>query len=283
MRKNFSVFVVLSFVFCSFVVNAQDLKYPPIPNVSSIAHRGFSNIAPENTLIAVKKAIEVGAQGCEFDVYSTADGVLFLTHDKNLKRTTGYDCDCKSIDSTKLFTLDFGAWKGEEFRGETVATYEEVLALLKGTKTHPVIEIKENGFENKILEGIRKYDLLKESIVIDFDATRVKHIRELAPDLCVAWLCSFKTKEESPQSIANRIINTLKDCNTNVVDIEYHAISPELLKILDNAGISVMCWTVDKPNDIERLVSLGVKSITSNRPDLVLEIQKKQSSSNSKL
>ena len=78
--------------------------------------------------------------------------------------------------------------------------------------------------------------------------------------------------------MAQKIIDTLKECNTNVVDVEYHAVSPEFLKILDDAGITVMCWTVDDPQAIEKLVKMGVKSITTNRPDLVLKAQKEAAS-----
>lgn len=275
MRSLFLASALIGIVLTPSLASAQNAKFPPVPSAPTVAHRGFSAIAPENTITATKKAIEVGAQGCEFDVYSTKDGVLFLNHDTNLKRTTGYDCACNAVDSAKLFTLDFGAWKGEEFKGEKVATYEAALQLLKGTKTRPVVEVKASGFEEKIVEGIRKYDLVDTAIVIDFNAARVKKFRELEPDLCVAWLCSFKVSEETPQSMANKIIATLKDCKTNVVDVQYNAISPEFLKILDEAGIHVMCWTVDNPTDIERLVKMGVKSITTNRPDLVLEAQKK--------
>lgn len=275
MKKLLCVSTVLCLFMAPVVSVAQEAKFPPVPPAPTVAHRGFSYIAPENTLSAVKKAIEVGAQGCEFDLYASADGLVYLNHDSNLKRTTGYDCAAKAVDSAKLFTLDFGAWKGEEFKGEKVATYDQALQMLKGAKTRPVIELKENGFEEKVVEGIRKYDLVDTAIVIDFNAARVKKIRALEPNLCVAWLCSFEVENETPQSMAQKIIDTLKDCNTNVVDVQYKAVSPEFLKILDEAGIHVMCWTVDDPKDIERMVELGVKSITTNRPDLVLEAQKR--------
>ena len=274
--KKLLAFVSVLCISSSFAF-AQDkaTKFPPVPSAPTVAHRGFSAIAPENTISAAKKAIEVGAQGSEFDVYSTTDGLLFLTHDGNLKRTTGYDCACKAVDSKTLLSLDFGSWKGEEFKGEKVATYDAALQLFKGTKTRPVVEIKESGFEDKIVEGIRKYDMVDTAIVIDFNKNRVKKVRELEPNLCVAWLCSFDTKKETPQSMAQTIIDTLKECNTNVVDVHYGAVSEEFLKILADAGIEVMVWTVDNPADIQRMVDLGVKSITTNRPDLVLEAQKK--------
>lgn len=280
MKKTILTFTFIALCCSTISALAQEAKFPPVPPAPTVAHRGFSAIAPENTLAAARKAIEIGAQGSEFDVYSTTDGLLYLNHDANLKRTTGYDCAAKAIDSKTLLTLDFGSWKGEEFKGEKVATYDEALQLLKGTKTRPIIEIKENGFEDKIVEGIRKYDLVETAIVIDFSAARVQKIRELEPKVCVAWLCSFDVKKETPQSMAQKIIDTLKKCNTNVVDVQYNAISPEFLKILDEAGIEVMCWTVDNPADIERLVNWGVKSITTNRPDLVLEAQKKAAANN---
>lgn len=275
MRSFFLTFLFLGLLLSPFVSSAQDAKFPTVPPAPTVAHRGFSAFYPENTLTACRKAIEIGAQGCEFDVYSTSDGLLYLNHDGNLKRTTGCDCAAKTIDSKKLFTLDFGSWKGNEFKGEKVATYDKALELFKDAKTRPVIEVKENGFEEKIVEGIQKYNLVEKAIVIDFNADRVKKIRALEPNLCCAWLCSFKVAEETPESMANKIIKTLEYCNTNVVDVQYQAVSPEFLKLLEEAGITVMCWTVDNPADIDKLVKMGVKSITTNRPDLVLEAQKK--------
>ena len=221
------------------------------------------------------KAIEIGADGCEFDVYSTTDGVLYLQHDGNLKRTTNLDRASKQVSFAELTTLDFGAWKGEEFQGEKVATYDQALALLKYSGCRPVVEVKENGFEDKIVDGLRRFDMIGEAIVIDFSADRVKKLRELEPNLCVAWLCSFKVENETPQSMAQKIIETLKKCNTNVVDVESSAVSPEFLKILNDAGITVMCWTVDNPEAIDRLVGWGVESITTNRPDLVIKARQK--------
>ena len=161
-------------VLSAALIFAQEAKFPPIPSAPCVAHRGFSAIAPENTISSVKKAIEVGAQGCEFDVYSTIDGILFLTHDGTLKRTAGVDIACKDVDFPTLAKLDLGAFKGEEFKGEHAATYDEALKTLKGTKTRPVIEVKADGFEEKIVAYVQKYDLVDTAIVIDFSAARLK-------------------------------------------------------------------------------------------------------------
>lgn len=273
MKKLSLAAILLCFVVSPSFVFSQEAKFPPFPSTPCVAHRGFSAVAPENTISAALKAIEVGAQGSEFDVYSTTDGVLFLCHDNTLKRTAGLDVACKNVDFPTLAKLDFGAFKGEQFKGERVATYDEALKTLKGTHTRPVVEVKENGFEEKIVAYLQKYDMVESSIVIDFNAGRVKKMRALEPKLCVAWLCSFKVENETPESMAKKIIDTCKDANTNVVDVEYHAVSPEFLKILGDAGITVMCWTCDNEKEIKNLVKMGVPSITTNRPDLVLKAQ----------
>ena len=266
---------LLALVLSSVAVDAQESsKFPPVPSAPCVAHRGFFAIAPENTIASALKAIEVGAQGSEFDLYTTTDGIVYCNHDRNLKRVTGKDIDATKVDFLTLSSLDFGAFKGEEFKGEHVATYDETLKTFKGTHTRPVVEVKQDGFEEKVVAYLRKYDLIETAIVIDFSEARLTKVRKLEPNLCGAWLTS-KGKDETPEQCANRIIETLKRINTNVVDVEYHAITPEFLKILNDAGITVMCWTVDDPKEIEKLVKWGVPSITTNRPDLVLEAQKK--------
>lgn len=275
--KRFALLCVVGCFLLPSLSNAQEQEFPPIPSAPCVAHRGFSAVAPENTISAINKAIEIGAQGSEFDVYSSSDGILFLSHDSNLKRTTGLDLACASAPFSTLANLDFGysAQFKDEYKGEKVATYDQALNVLKNSPTIPVIEVKASGFEEKIVAYVQKYDLVDKAIVIDFNAERLKKIRALEPRLCGAWLCSFKVEQETPDSMAKKIIDTCKSINTNVVDVQYQAVSPKFLRLLNEAGITVMCWTVDNPQAIESLVKMGVPSITTNRPDLVLEIQKK--------
>ncbi|MDO4586944.1 MAG: glycerophosphodiester phosphodiesterase family protein [Planctomycetia bacterium] len=251
----------------------KENQWPPVPETPVVAHRGFSFVAPENTLTAIREAIRCGAQGCEFDLYTTTDGKVFLFHDSNLKRTTGLDRPTKEIAWDELNQLDFGAWKGEQFKGEKAATLDEALKLLKGTNCRPVIEIKQDGFIDKVVDAVEENDLVETAVIIDFSSSRVKQVREANPNICVAWLCSFK-EEQTTEEIAQIIIETLKKCDTNVVDMQYSKVSPELLKILQDAGIHVWCWTVDDPKDIQKLVEMGVESITTNRPNLVLDALK---------
>ncbi|MBO7707534.1 MAG: hypothetical protein J6S42_02510 [Thermoguttaceae bacterium] len=237
--------------------------FPPIPSTPVVAHRGFSGIKPENTLAAFRAAVDVGANGAECDIRRAADGVIYIMHDGNFKRTAGHDVAAGTIPYSEIESFDAG-------EGEKIPTLESYLTLLKGTATRPIIEVKEDGFEEQLVEMIRAFELEKTAVVIDFSAARVKKIRELAPEICVAWLCGFNN--ETPEDeIVEKIIATLKDCNTNVVDMQFGRTTPALVQKLHEAGISVWCWTVDNPEDIARLYDMGVDSVTTNFPDRALE------------
>ena len=258
---------LLLIVLATAVVAAEN-AFPPVPSAPVVAHRGFSGLKPENTLAAYRAAVEAGANGAECDIRRASDGIIYIMHDGNFKRTAGHDIPAGTIPYTEIAQFDAG-------EGEKIPTLEEYLALLKGTQTRPIVEVKEDGFEAQVVETIRAFELEHTSVIIDFSAERVKKFRELAPEICVAWLCAFN--EETPEDeIAAKIINTLKICNTNVVDMCFNRATPTLVKKLRNAGISVWCWTVDNPNDITRLYEMGVESVTTNYPDRALEIYQKK-------
>lgn len=269
----FSPILVFSPIFL-FGIQGED--FPSVPKTPVVAHRGFSAVAPENTLSAIREAIDLGAQGCEFDVRRSSDGVLYLMHDGNYKRTAGLDAAAGSLDFAQIRELDAGAWKGPKFLGEKIPSFEEALLLLKGTGTRPVIEIKENGFEKEVVETVRRLELTETAVVIDFSAERVKKIRQLAPEICVAWLCGFK--EEVPMDeVGETILQTLKEVGTDTVDIHYGCVTPELLERLQGEGVHVWVWTVDHPADLARMADWGIESITTNRPDLALQAVAEQS------
>ena len=264
MKKLLALVLMVS----SAAVFADGNAFPPIPSTPVVAHRGFSGIKPENTLAAFRAAVEVGAGGAECDIRRASDGVIYIMHDGNFNRTAGHDIPAGTIPYSEIEAFDAG-------EGEKIPTLESYLTLLKGTATRPIIEVKEDGFEEQLVEMIRAFELESTAVVIDFSAARVKKVRELAPEICCAWLCSFNS--ETPEDeIAEKIIGTLKDCNTNVVDMQFGRATPTLVRKLNEAGISVWCWTVDNPEDIQRLYDMGVDSVTTDFPDRALECYRKK-------
>jgi glycerophosphoryl diester phosphodiesterase len=97
-----------------------------------IAHRGASKFAPENTLPAIQKAIDLGVDYVELDVRHTSDGIPVLMHDRTIDRTTSGSGEIAQISLAELRELDAGSWFHERFQGTRVPTLEEALTLMRG-------------------------------------------------------------------------------------------------------------------------------------------------------
>jgi glycerophosphoryl diester phosphodiesterase/lysophospholipase L1-like esterase len=254
----------------------------PIHRRVNVAHRGASAAAPENTLSAYRAAVEAGADGAECDVYRSADGVVFLSHDRTPKRTMGgSNEDLTKMTFEQIRKFDAGIWKGERFKGELVPTLDEFMLLLWGTSCHPVIEIKQTGIEADVIEIVRRSKMVDESTIIAFDAGVVREIRRLEPKICVAWLYSEDLKnkgtaEENADRLASMMIKRCRELDIAVIDLDHGLLSPKLVTLLREADIHVWAWTVDDASAMERYLDWGVVSITTNKPELLSERLKRR-------
>jgi glycerophosphoryl diester phosphodiesterase len=244
---------------------------PPPPRVEPgpcdvVGHRGFSAVAPENTLAAIGRAIEAGADGCEFDVYRCRDGAVVLMHDATVDRTTSGQGKIADLTLAELKRLDAGQWKAPEYAGQTVPTLEEALQRLKNSGCQPVIEIKMEGIAEQVVAAVRAAGMLDQSAVIAFSKDVVRDVRRLAPELRCGWLCS-RQPAGSPAEQAAWFAEQAGECGTNLVDLNYEMLSPQLLEELRRRGLTVWAWTVNDAPIIIMLAAWGVESITTDHPD----------------
>lgn len=237
-----------------------------------VAHRGWSAVYPENTLLAAKMAVQAGADGTEFDVYATRDGVVVLMHDKTIDRTTDGTGEVTSKTLAELRQLDAGSWKDPKFAGEPVPTLEEVLRLLKGTGCQPVIEIKMAGISDKVVRTVRELEMVDDVAVIAFDGEVVREIREMEPRISCAWLSSARLTG-TPAERADWIAEQAQQYRTDMVDLSYNMLSRELVGELKGRGLQVWCWTVNDPAVMEALMRWGVDSITTDRVDVLVRLR----------
>ena len=139
-----------------------------------IAHRGFSGVYPENTMLAFRKAIEIGADGIELDVHLSKDGQVMIIHDEALKRTTGLDGVVSDYTRAELEKISAGKTKNDEFGFTPIPSLEEYLAFMAEHKDKFTnIELKTAPvyypeIEEKTLELVRKFDLEKNIIDSSF-------------------------------------------------------------------------------------------------------------------
>ena len=266
-------------------VTFDDVTIKPLPDSKAtfaemkrqpcevVAHRGYSGVAPENTLSAVREAIKVGATGCEFDVYASKDGHIVLMHDGTVDRTTDGKGKITELTLAELRKLDAGSWKDKKFTGEKIPTIEEALALLKDSGCIPVIEIKMEGISQKVVDAIRKADMVDQASIIAFNQNVVREVREIEPKLPCCWLCS-RTLDGTPEQQVDWIVTEAKKCKANMVDVHFGMLSSEVIQGLKDRGITVWCWTVDNPVEMDALMRWGVESITTNLPNETVRLNK---------
>ncbi|MDQ3457854.1 MAG: hypothetical protein M3498_00900 [Deinococcota bacterium] len=167
------------------------------PYVFVQAHRGYSADYPELTLLAFKRAIEVGADRLEMDLAITADGHVVLMHDRTVDRTTDGSGPVESFTLAQLRQLDAGGWKGGEFAGERVPTLEEVLELVDGRAVLN-LEIKSRGrlasWVERVIEAtvrvVQERGAVDRVLFSSFDVQALLAVRELEPEaklLLIDW------------------------------------------------------------------------------------------------
>ncbi len=262
--------------FDDFVVRALPRGPEPPPAVDHperclcIAHRGFSAVYPENTLLAVMKGIEASADGIEFDVYNSSDRVPVLMHDKTVQRTTDGTGEVAELTLAQLGKLDAGAWKDKRFAGEPVPTLLDVLRKMKATTAKAMIEVKPDGIAREVVSAVRAADMLGQSVAISFSDQACTDVHALEPGLPVALVVGGKPKGTMGQQ-ADSLCGRARKCGAAILDLNFQMLSPEFVAELRRRAFRVWCWTVDDPVVMDALARWGVEAITTNRPDLMAQ------------
>ena len=239
-----------------------------VPAPLEIAHRGYSAVAPENTVAAFRAALDAGARAAECDVRCTADGHVVLLHDAALDRTTDGSGPVTAVTLEELRRLDAGSWKSGDCPHEHVPTLAEVLELTCG-RLHLVIEIKQTGVAERVLDTVEQAGALGHVSVISFDAATCRRVRELAPTVSVGWLTVGLPAEASEQQ-ARGLLEEGLAAHVQFLSVAAGGLAPSLLRCCQLAGISLWAWTVNEPGEVRRLASLGVAAITTDDPATAL-------------
>src|SRR5215204_2669146 len=159
-----------------------------------IGHRGASRFAPENTLAAFRLALEVGADGVEFDVRLTRDGFPIIIHDDNLKRTGATPSRVADLSLAELQKIDVGSWfRTETFPSERVPTLEQLFELFNSTDSLLYLEMKSDPTErDKLAQACAEKinaSSLKERIIVEcFDLSALATVRSLDSSIRTAAL-----------------------------------------------------------------------------------------------
>jgi glycerophosphoryl diester phosphodiesterase len=164
-----------------------------------IAHRGASAYAPENTMAAFKKALEMKAGGIEIDVHLTKDGYPVVVHDEKLGRTSNGTGLIKDKTLEELKELDFGSWFSEEFKNQSIPTLDEVMELISTENILFNIELKSGAvlyhdIERIVVDMVKEYEMEERVIISSFNHYSLLEVKKIAPEIKIGFLYSATRK-----------------------------------------------------------------------------------------
>jgi glycerophosphoryl diester phosphodiesterase len=238
-----------------------------------IAHRGASGVAPENTLAAFRKAVELGAGFIETDLQLSRDAHLVGLHDDTLDRTTN-GCGPVSVKTLEeLGRLDAGSWfrrssnqETANFAGEHIPTIEEILAFGRDHEIGLHLEIKTagpSGAEHAIVGALHASDGVAHSVVMSFDASTLRRVRQLDPLVMTGFLYSDRSAAavETEVNLGARQLLPRADRVTRELVSNAHA-----------HDVKVVAWTANAPEEMQKLIAAGVDGIITDYPDRLVEL-----------
>jgi len=245
-----------------FIINDIDFDH----RVAVTAHRGSSRHAPENTLSAVRRAIEDGADFAEIDVQETADGVVVLLHDTDLMRIAGVDKKIWQVTYPEIKSLDAGSWFSKDFKGEHIPTLAETLELARD-KIKLNIELKFNGHQKQLVESavkiIEDHKFGSRCVISSLNFAGLKKVRELNPDLQTGYIVA--------RSIGNKF-----GADIGFLSLASNMVNADVVAAAGKSKKEVHVWTINSPANMSYFIDLGVDNIITDYPARLVALIKER-------
>ena len=246
-----------------------------------IGHRGASAVAPENTLAAFARAMLHGADGIEFDVRLARDEVPVVIHDATLERTGLAKARVSELTSDELRQIDVGSWftgrasgRDIDFSGEKLPTLRQVFEFFSDKSGLLYLEMKADAggaeLATQVVRSIQRHTMHEQVIVESFDLTLIEQVKKL--DAAIRTAALFEPKLSQPLSLVRTMkpVELAKYYRADEIALHHTLASHRLIGKAKEAGLSIVVWTVDNTQWIERARSLGVAALITNNPTLML-------------
>jgi len=247
-----------------------------------IAHRGASALAPENTLAAFRRAIDDGADGVEFDVRLSKDGVPVVIHDSTLGRTAGVKKRVVDLTAEQLSRLDAGSWFNaahpakarSEFASEGISSLRTVLETVGGAAGPIYIEIKCEAerdvwpLVDAVCREIERSPLLDRIILKSFRLGVIPQVRAALPGVRTAAL--FAPQVMRLLRKEKYLINIAQELGADHLSVHRSLASRKLVKKAAKRGMPVTVWTVNTTRWIPRAAKRGLYAVITNDPSKLI-------------
>jgi len=246
---------------CAVFLGACALS-PQAASVQVVAHRGASHACPENTLAAFRRAVQVGADVVEFDVYQTRDGHWVCMHDATCDRTSDArelfgrrDVRVDQLTLAEIQRLDVGRWFAPRFAGERVPTLAQALQAI--APAIPMIERK-GGDAAALVAELQRLDRVGDVIVQSFDWPWLAQVSAAEPRLLLAALAGGQPTPE--------LMRALDQTGAQIVHWSHGHVTRAMADQVHASGRRLCVYTVDQDVAFFGAVAIGCDLVTTNRP-----------------
>jgi glycerophosphoryl diester phosphodiesterase len=230
--------------------------------VEIIAHRGAAGARPENTMAAIVKAVEDGADWVEIDVQETADGEVVVAHDSDFMKLAGVPLKVWDATMPELAEIDIGSWYGPAYADERTPTLAEALAAMEGD-SRLLIELKYYGhdvaLEERVAAIVDAAGMADRVAVMSLKIAGVEKMAALKPD----WRRGV---------LAATAIGDLTTLDADFLALNTGQVSLGLIRRAHGREMDVYAWTVDDAVTMSRLISMGVDGLITNEPALARQV-----------
>ncbi len=237
-----------------------------------VAHRGASGHAPENTLAAFRRAVELGAAFIETDLQISRDAHIVIIHDDRLDRTTTGRGPVREHTLAELRELDAGSWYDPRFAGERIPTLEEVLEFSRQSDVVFYLEIKPGapwGVEEAVVGALRSAGETTRAVVLSFDTATLATVRRLEPTLMTGYLYDRR----QPDAVQRAL-----ELGARQLAPRGDLVTPELVAEARRSDLQVVTWTINRPEHMRALAAAGVDGIMTDYPDRLIAVLRESGS-----
>ncbi len=239
------------------------------------AHRGGALLWAENSLLAFRNALALGADFLELDVHLTRDGEVVVIHDPTLERTTTGTGPVRERTRAELGAVRLKD-RGGAVLDEGIPTLEQVVALAVVGKRQMLLEIKTDDrrrrypqIEEKVFAVLDRHRFTPFTVVMAFESATWHRLRQLRPDARVAALYSARML---PAARVPAELEALRQAGVSFVGLDQAIVTAEVAKQARLAGLTLGVWTVNEREAIGRFIDQGVGVVITDRPDLAREL-----------
>lgn len=246
-----------------------------------IAHRGGAGIFPENTLLAFQESWKLGVDVLEMDIRETADEKIVAMHDRTVNRTTDGEgnisemtlAEVKKLNAGYKFTNDGGQTFPFREQKITVPILEEIFDALPDARFNIEIKNESPTVVNSLCKLIRERKLTEKVIVASISQTNLDNFRrecsEVATSASFTEVLQFYVYYKS--GLTDNYTPKMSSLQTLEKLFGMQVVSKESLEIAHQLNLQIHVWTVNQPEQMQRLIEIGVDGIMTDYPDRLLE------------